>query len=286
MMRRFTLIQGGLSEPACPDPAVEDPAGLAPAAIEVDLRAAPGVDAEAVAAWRALMTRTGVQDPFQDPDYLLTAARHQAAGQRVAFALAWSRPARGPAALHGVLPLRITRPLLGRDRAHPWQPPGLSGASTVEHAHTDAVLEAVRARLLGLARPVHLVTPADPDAPGAEAPPSPVRAVEGRRRSIPASSLLGVRPEGYRPESVEHVRDPALVRDAVETFLALDARTARRPIIADPADAAMVRVVSRLFARRRQIGIELARQGGTVVSGTLHLGTGPRAVAWRHAAGH
>ena len=101
---------------------------------------------------------------------------------------------------------------------------------------------------------------------------------------VPAASLLGVRPDDYQPPTVEHVRDPGLIRDAVEHFLALDARTARRPIIADPTEATMVRVVSRLFARRRQINVELARRGDTLVAGTLHLGSGAGTVAWRHAA--
>ena len=281
MVRRFTLIQGGLSEPALPDP---NPEALARAPLEVDLRTPAGVDADAAAAWRALMTRTGIDDPFQDPDYLLTAAQHQGAGQRLAFALVWSRLEARPALLQGVLPLAFSRPILARERAQLWQPPGLSGVPTVERARADAVVEAVRERLRGLDRPAQLVMPATPRDEAASMQAS-LRLVARGRRSIPSSSLLGVRPDGYRAADVEHVRDPAGVRDAVESFLALDARTARRPIIADPADAAMVRVVSRLFARRRQIGVELTRRGGTVVAGTLHLGAGPGAVPWRRAAG-
>lgn len=281
MTRRFTLIQGGLSEPARRDPAAADPPERP---LAVDLRGALAVDGEAVAAWRALMARTGSADPFQDPDFLLTAAQHQSAGQEIAFALVWRRPDAAPDTLHGVLPLRIARPLLARDRAHLWRPPGLPGPSPlIEPERARDVVAAVRARLGALARPVQFDI--DPARPGPDAADAAPAGHEVRRRNIPQASLLGVRPEGYRLPSVEHVRDPAQVRDAVETFLALDARTARRPIIADPAEAAMVRVVSRLFARRRQISVELARSGGTVVAGTLHLGSGARAVAWRHAAG-
>ena len=53
------------------------------------------------------------------------------------------------------------------------------------------------------------------------------------------------------------------VRDAVETFLALDARTAARPIIADPAEASLVRVVTRLFARRGGLRVELIRSAAS-----------------------
>ncbi|MGV7031095.1 GNAT family N-acetyltransferase [Methylobacterium symbioticum] len=279
MARRFTLIQGGLSEPPSLNPAAEAPR----APLAVDLRGALAVDGEAVAAWRALMTRTGSGDPFQDPDFLLTAAQHQSAGQQIAFALVWHRPASGPNTLHGMLPLRIARPLLARDRAHLWRPPGLPGpAPLIEPERAGAIVAAVRIRLGALARPVEL--DGDPALLRQDRPPAQAGGHAIRRRGIPPASLLGIRPDGYRPPRVEHVRDPAQVRDAVETFLALDARTARRPIIADPAEAAMVRVVSRLFARRRQISVELARSGGTVVAGTLHLGSGPRAVAWRHAA--
>ena len=77
--------------------------------------------------------------------------------------------------------------------------------------------------------------------------------------------------------------EPEAIRDAVESFLALDARTARTPIVADLSEASLVRVVTRLFARRRACSVAFYRRAGAIVAGTLQLGIGPAAVAWRRA---
>lgn len=261
-MQRFTLIQGGY--------AVGPAAG---AGWRIDLKGAPGVDAEAVAAWRALLVRNAVLDPRTDPDYLLTAARHLAGGDQIAFALAWEQ---GPdPALRGVVPLAIAEPLFRASRARPWWPPGLNPRSLVDPGRGAAIHAAIAAHLRALPRPVAY----DPEARAGTVPVL--------RRPVPPESVLGVRPEGYVPPSatVETVREPERVRDAVEAFLALDARTARHPIIAAPQEAAMVRVVTRLFARRQQLAVVLASRAGGLVAGTISLGQGAGTIAWRHAGG-
>ncbi len=266
-MQRFTLIQGGY--------AVGPAAG---AGWRIDLKGAPGVDAEAVAAWRALLVRNAVLDPRTDPDYLLTAARHLAGGDQIAFALAWEQ---GPdLALRGVVPLAIAEPLFRASRARPWWPPGLNPRSLVDPGRGAAIHAAIAAHLRALPRPVAY----DPEA---RAGTVPVLTVPMLRRPVPPESVLGVRPEGYVPPSatVETVREPERVRDAVEAFLALDARTARYPIIAAPQEAAMVRVVTRLFARRQQLAVALASRAGGLVAGTISLGQGAGTIAWRHAGG-
>jgi hypothetical protein len=258
-VQRFTLIQGGYAG---------GPA--AGAGWRIDLKGAPAVDAEAVAAWRALLARNAVLDPRTDPDYLVTAARHLAGGDRVAFALAWElRPV---PELRGVVPLAIAEPLFRASRARPWWPPGLAARSLVDPGRGAAIHAALAAHLRVRPRPVAY----DPTPRGGAFP---------LRRTVPPASVLGVRPEGYVPPAatVETIREPERVRDAVEAFLALDARTAVRPIIAEPQEAAMVRVVTRLFARRQQLAVALASRAGALVAGTIHLGQGPGTIAWRHA---
>ncbi|WP_156453678.1 MULTISPECIES: hypothetical protein [Methylobacterium] len=237
----------------------------------VDLKAAAGVDAEAIAGWRGLLARNAVLDPRTDPDYLLTAARHLAGGETIAFALAWEQ--RPEPILRGVVPLAIAEPLFRASRARPWWPPGLTARSLVDPGRGAAIHAAVAAHLRARPRPV------------AYDPQPREGALSVRRRTVPPESVLGVRPEGYVPPNatVETIREPERVRDAVEALLALDARTARRPIIAEPQEAAMVRVVTRLFARRQQLAIALASRAGGLVAGTIHLGQGHGAIAWRHA---
>lgn len=285
MVRRFTVIQGGRSErpelAAAPDADSDAGAGT----WRVDLRRPGAVDAASVAAWRAMLVRNAVTDPLRDPDHLLPLAQHRPAGRPVAVALAWSRDARdGHETLRGVVPLAMPHPVWGR-RARPWRPAEPDAAALVERAAAEAVDRALRERLGALRRPLRLVGQSAP-APNPE-PRRPVLAASrpaGTWR-IPAENLIGVRPEGWEPAETEMlaVTEPAAVRDAVETFLTLDARTAARPIIADPAEASLVRVVTRLFARRGALRVEFRRRAGAVVAGTLHLCAGANAVPWRRA---
>lgn len=285
MVRRFTVIQGGLSDR--PDPAAgSDPEAARPAEIwRVDLHRPVNVDAAAVTAWRALLVRNAVSDPLRDPDHLLPLAQHRPAGRRVAVALAWSRDAEtGREALRGVVPLAMPHPVWG-GRARPWQPAEPEAAALVERAAAEAVDRALRTRLGALRRPIRLV--GETGAVADPAPRTPILAAGRamRPRPVPAGDLIGVRPAGWEAAASEilAVTEPAAVRDAVETFLALDARTAARPIIADPAEASLVRVVTRLFARRGGLRVEFLRRAGAIVAGTLHLGVGPAAVPWRRA---
>ncbi|MDP4025100.1 hypothetical protein Q8W71_20940 [Methylobacterium sp. NEAU 140] len=272
MVQRFTVIQGGLSGAPAAIPATI-PGPAADAAWRVDLQGPGGVDDGAVLAWRALMTREGVSDPLRDPDYLLPLARHRAGGRRVALALAWSRDADGPETLRGVVPLALPHPVLGRS-ARTWRPAEAGATALVDGAAPASVEGALRGRLRGMRRPLRLVG-------GLDGVPA-----RGPRGPVPAAAFVGVRPEGWTPPAQAEVAvaaEPAAVRDAVETLLALDARTAKAPIVADPSEASLVRVVSRLFARRRACRVEIFRRAGEVVAGALHLGSGPAAVLWRRA---
>jgi hypothetical protein len=106
-----------------------------------------------------------------------------------------------------------------------------------------------------------------------------------QERTIPAHNILGIRAKADRTAmEIERISEPGQIRDAVEAFLLLDARASRKPIVADPSEAAMVRVVTRLFARRRQVSVDLAHHRGEIVSGALQLGSGNGSVTWRQAA--
>ncbi|PIK70985.1 hypothetical protein CS379_21750, partial [Methylobacterium frigidaeris] len=83
--------------------------------------------------------------------------------------------------------------------------------------------------------------------------------------------------------SLERVRDPVRLRDAVEHFLVLDARRGPDSLLADPATATAFRVVTRRFARRRQAWVDLVRRDGEVVAAAVHLATGRHDTIWRQA---
>ncbi|MCJ2068242.1 GNAT family N-acetyltransferase [Methylobacterium sp. J-030] len=286
MAPRFTVIQGGLSGmPGCavgPRPRQEP--DRAPG-WRVDLHRPGGVDADAVSAWRAMLIRNAVTDPLRDPDHLLPLAQHRPAGSRVAIALVWDRDAEtGRDALQGVVPLAMPHPVWG-GRARPWQPADAEATALVERAAAEAVDRALRERLGALRRPIRLAGAAQPHRELPRIRPVPTADRSARPRSIPTASLIGIRPAGWEASTcdIRTVTEAQAVRDAVETFLALDARTARQPIVADPAEASLVRVVSRLFGRRGALRVEFLRRAGELVAGTLHLGAGAASVPWRRA---
>ncbi|MEL6059885.1 MULTISPECIES: hypothetical protein [unclassified Methylobacterium] len=286
MAPRFTVIQGGLSVEA--GGAAKPSTGRAPdqaAAWRVDLHRPADVDAASVSAWRAMLVRNAVTDPLRDPDHLLPLAQHRPAGRRVAIALVWDRDAEtGREALQGVVPLAMPDPVWG-GRARPWQPAEAEAAALVERAAAEAVDRALRERLGALRHPCRLVGAVEPARPAQRTRLMSVADLSALPRSVPAANLIGIRPAGWEAPVAEirTVTGAQAVRDAVETFLTLDARTARRPIIADPAEASLVRVVSRLFGRRGALRVEFLRRAGDIVAGTLHLGTGAASVPWRRA---
>lgn len=286
MAPRFTVIQGGLSgELGRGSELFAKRESESAFAWRVDLQRPGNVDATSVAAWRAMLVRNAVTDPLRDPDHLLPLAHHRPAGRRVAIALVWDRDAQtGVEALHGVVPLAMPHPVWG-GRAQPWQPAEAEGTAVVERAAAEAVDRALRERLGALRRPIRLVGALEPVRERPRIRPALAVERSARPCSIPTASLIGIRPAGWEaPASDIHtVIETHAVRDAIETFLTLDARTAQRPIVADPAEASLVRVVSRLFGRRGALRVEFLRRAGEIVAGTLHLGVGASSVPWRRA---
>lgn len=276
MRQRFTVIQGGAV------------AGTAPVAgprqWRIDLLRPSHVGMAEIAAWRGLLIRAGSSEPvYADPDFLLAAAQHQSGGRDLVFAFAWSH-GHGPDRLHGVIPLALPHALWGNGRIATWQPHGIPVSPTIEAAACDDVRDALSDHLIGLRPRATLALTAD------AAPPIPARILWSipKRPVIPAGALVGIRSVSAaapaRP-AMERISDPDRIRDAVEEFLILDAAVSRAPIIGDPSEAALVRVVTRLFAQRRQASVDLTRRDGVVVAATLLLGAGPSAVVWRQVSG-
>ncbi|MGU3360595.1 hypothetical protein ACLBWX_09700 [Methylobacterium sp. M6A4_1b] len=291
MRQRFTVIEGGAAARApAADAALTTDAQVstdaspvaAPLAWRVDLRRAAAVSEGEIAAWRALLVRARVADPvLADPDYLLSAAQHQSGGRDLLFALAWTT-GNGPDQLAAVLPLALPHTLWGQERIGLWQPYGIALAPTIAPDRAAPVRAAVAERLR-LLRPRAVLVLDGAARPAAQAPAAQLQSVP-RRAGIPARSLVGVRP-GRAPSQVERIGEPGRVRDAVEEFLLLDAEVSVAPIIGDPSEAALVRVVTRLFAQRRQVTVTLTRQEGAIVAAAITLGHGAQAVAWRQVAG-
>ncbi|NEU12334.1 hypothetical protein G3T14_09325 [Methylobacterium sp. BTF04] len=254
----------------------------------VDLRRAVDVTEGEIAAWRGLLVRAGSAEPvYADPDFLLAAAQHQAGGRDLVFAFAWSH-GNGPDRLHGVVPLAIPHPMWGNGQIAPWQPHGVSVAPTIEAAVFDDVRDALADHLASVRPRGTLVLSDDPYAASPVTNPGRTLRSVPKRVAIPADALVGIRSaESAQPErpAVERISEPDRIRDAVEAFLILDAEVSPAPIIGDPSEAALVRVVTRLFAQRRQASVELTRCDGAVVAATLRLGVGTQAVVWRQVAG-
>lgn len=283
MQRRFTVIQGGLSA---------EPATVAPADAmraerwRVALQSARDIADTEIAAWRALAEWQAAPDPFTDPDFLLTAARH--ATDAIVIALAYAEFDDGRSTLAGVLPLTLPHPLRGGP-ARLWQPPlaprpvePLFAAASAPAA-TEAVIRHLQERrsrcglhLTRLAADARILRALEADA----------RLLCVRRLDpapVPATSIVAIGPRRPATET-ESITAPAGIRDAVERFLLADARASARPILDNPAAAATVRVATRLFARRSAVRVELGLHRGTIVSGALWLGRPDRAVLWRSTA--
>lgn len=278
MRPRFRVIEGGAGSSGRQRGAAES------VSWRIDLVRPCDVSEDQSDAWRSLLTRLGSHDSvFADPDYLVPAAQHQARGQDLffAFAVAEGRHER----LEGVICLAMSRPFWGRNRTRLWKPAGVTLAPAVNPDHAGAIAEALGCHLKerGWNGPSGFGTFAEPKpvGPGRHRPTYAVLAPE---RDIPLRNLLAVGAEGrlpIEPPRVTRIVEPDLIRDGVEQFLSLDARLSPRPIIADPSEAAMVRVVTRLFARRRQATVEIVRRADRIVGSRLRLGHGPNAVLWK-----
>ncbi|MGF3021480.1 hypothetical protein ACQVP2_01450 [Methylobacterium aquaticum] len=274
MSTPFTLIEGGLTDTV---------------SLRAELRHPSSLREPEVEAWRSLMARAIEPSVYADPDYALTMAQHLADGRTLALLLVWQDGRRAPI-LRGVLPLQLPARQGLAGRARLWRLP-LAGTAeaAIDASHTAPVL---RAALDHLRRsPLHLVDLHWPDlrpASGLALALGEAAGSTGRRLTVadqaeapaPAPAPLTL-PSGRT--SLERVRDPARLRDAIEHVLVLDARRGPDSLLADPAAATAFRVATRRFAHRRQACVDLVRRDGEVVAAAVHLATGPHDTIWRQA---
>lgn len=300
MQPRFTIIQGGLSDtaPRAVPTAGRGPVALAtqapvagapkPGAWRVELRRAAELREAEIEEWRALAARTTDLDPFADPDFLATAALHvpRGHGGGVAFALAFFDGATGIERLCGVIPLALPHRMWGGPAVALWQAPltpravepvfveGMAGdAIEAVLGHLAETNARVSLRLSGIAADGALSAGLRADRR--------FRIVDrAAAPSIPEAQFVTVGPR-ETVTRVERIAAPDRIRDAVERFLLADSHRARRPLLPDPAAASTVRVVSRLFARRGLIEVELRSDRGEVVSAAIRLGREGERVLWR-----
>ncbi|AWN55310.1 GNAT family N-acetyltransferase [Methylobacterium sp. 17Sr1-1] len=270
----LTLIEGGLTGAV---------------GLRAELRHPASLREPEVEAWRSLMARSLEPSVYADPDFTLTMAQHLADGQTLVLLMVWQDGLRAPT-LRGVLPLRLPARQGLAGSARLWRLP-LAGTAeaAVDAGHAAAVLRAAldhlrgsRLRLVDLhwpdLRPVSGLAVALGEAAGAT----------GRRLAItdqaeaPAPEPVPLTLPAGRT-SLERVRDPARLRDAVEHFLVLDARRGTGSLLAEPAAATAFRVVTRRFAHRRQACVDLVRRDGEVVAAAVHLATGRHDTIWRQA---
>lgn len=270
----FTVIEGGLREEGRWSAELRHPASLR--------------DPE-IAAWQALLPRAVSPGVWADPDYVLTVAQHLAEGRRLALLLVWQERDGAPR-LQGVLPLHLPSGLRPGRAARLWELPLAEGPAPVVAAQEAA--RVLRTALDHLARAgLRLETlrlpGLPPDGPLVaalrEAAAETGRGLALHPQEPVAVSLLAPLPRECT--SLERVRSPHTIRDAVESFLVLEGNRSGPNLLSDPAAAAALRVIMRRFAKRRACGVDLVRRDGTVVAAALRLGPAGQDQIWREA-GH
>lgn len=258
---------------------------------EVELRSAAEAAAE-IAAWRSLAGRALEPSAFAWPELLLPALQHLPDGRQASLILVWHRTA-GVRVLRGLFPVTLPRLSLMPSEVRLWRPQlfPVAGAM-VDREHAEAVLAAVLSFCTGRG------------PCGASFALSPVPAEGGlgyaaRRADRRASreTLLAtsgretapLAPEA-RPAPIVRARTPAQIRDAVESFLILDAAGAkarrRAALIQDCGAASFLRTATRQLARQRRCRVELLRHDDAAVAATIMLETAEASWLWQSATPH
>ncbi|GGK25194.1 hypothetical protein [Salinarimonas ramus] len=239
----------------------------------IELRASLDLD-QVASAWTALARRALVASPFAEHALLAAAARHLPEGRRLQTLLVWSGET-----LVGVAPTQLARSGLGQRRLVPWRVDLLPAATPlldreVAGPAIEAMLRFARER----GTPLVL----------ADAPQGTALAHLLRAAGLAATPCPETVPQALAPETMAeptaaigldiHVaRHASEIRDAVETFLALDAETAgaqreplkREPIVRDPGRASLVRTATRRAARERACRVAIARRAGAPVAAAI-----------------
>ena len=186
-----------------------------------------------LAAWRALAERSVEPALFADPDVLLPALQHLPDGRQVSLILVW-QPAAPARLLRGLFPVAMPRIPLAPGEVRLWRPAGFPVcAALLDSERPAAVLAAVLSfcaargqRCAGLA-----ATALPVEGPLAEslrtAAAASCRRLERlspRHDVATATAFLTDEWPSRDPQlRLTQARTPGQVRDAVESFLVLDA---------------------------------------------------------------
>lgn len=267
--------------------------------------------------WEALAERALERNVFAERVFVLAAARHIAEARSALAVLVWEDEeggdgsARAPV-LVGLFPVVWPRLPLIPGEVCGWCPSlAAMGVPLVDRARAEAVIEAY---LLFLAergsRCAGALFPLVPeDGPFAQALAN-VAHRSGRllRRFDPHHRAVlrnAVQDDSISPKKVkelrrqlrrlgdlgpikfERAREPRAVREAVETFFAIEASSWKgrhgTALIQDAGASAMVRTMTRDLARQGRCRVDVLRAGGQPVAAGITLDAGDRAFFWKIA---
>lgn len=275
-----------------PRPAIRaKPAWIADGGCEVELRSAAEAAAE-IDAWRSLARRAFQPSLFAEPELLLAALQHLPGGRQVSLLLVW-RAAKDGRVLLGLFPVVLPRVPLVPGELWLWRPePFPVAPALVDSDHAEAVLRAVLSFCAARGpRWASLALPALPADGGLSRAAS---GVERRARERASLSPLLVMAAGGAParrpdrrSPVARARLPAQLRDAVETFLLLEAAGAkargRAALIQDCGAASFLRSATRQLARRRKCRVELLHRDEEAVAAAIVLESADASWLWQAA---
>ncbi|HEY8564520.1 MAG TPA: GNAT family N-acetyltransferase [Beijerinckiaceae bacterium] len=245
-------------------------------ALVLEWRAIPeALDAASLlrAPWHALAKGAVEPSPACEPEVLLPAFQHLADRRQGALLLVWNHGGR----LKAVLPLAAARPTLTRRAATLWNPPLLP--PLVPLVAADGAEATVSALVGGLRAHGFSGLALDRSIFGGPFGAALIQATGG----VPMPRVIPGETRPVPRATIEAVRQPAALRDAVEDLLVLDARTARpdRPaLIHDPRQASALRAATRSMAARRRCRVERIRANGETIAAALILGAGSDSRLW------
>jgi hypothetical protein len=264
---------------------------------------------DAIEPWRALRARALEPALFAEPDLVLPALQHLEHGRHITLMLVW-RNMTTARILRGVFSLAPPRLTLGPREARLWQPgPEAVGTPLIDREQPEATIEAALRGLGSRGRgPAGLTLPTlTEDGPVARALAA-VAGRSGRRldrltstRTVwiagpngpedghaPGRDASRVRAEAGVRVTVEQARGGREIRDAVETFLVLDALAAsaagRTPLVQDPGVSSFVRTTTRHFGRERRCRVDTLRVAGLAAAAAITLETADAVWLWASAA--
>lgn len=267
------------------------PAWVADGGCEVELRGAAEAAAE-IDAWRSLARRALEPSLFAEPELLLPALQHLPGGRQVGLMLIW-QAGNGGRVLLGLMPVMSPRLPVVPGEVRLWRPEFLPVApALVDREHSETVLRAVLSFCATRGpRWAALALPALPLDSGLSRAAS---SIERRTRGRPSPSPLLATPEGGalvsradRQSLVARARLPAQIRDAVETFLLLEAAGAkargRAALIQDCGAASFLRSATRQLARRRKCRVELLHRDEEPAAAAILLESAGASWLWQAA---